>query len=457
MSVGEAAGSSPLANDWKQRRRRLQRWMLRLLVGAAIVVALGIGTIRVINLWGIPDAPEPFDIAAFEAGETVPDEANAAVLFRKAGQMVGEDDSNRFKPLWGGPKTAEWSETSPEVRDWVEKNRPALEVWRRGTDRPQAAPLPGAGGDRSKTRMWNADMVNWLTFALLEASRLEDEGDFAGAWRWHKARLRMVLLVGREGTLSDRYGLFFYFQRIAARAQAWAEGTNVTVPLLRQAIADVEAMDALHDDASNALKREYIKCIFEISALPGVFEDTELERLGFDNAAVGQRYIPPYLFRKVHRQLDLLLNVEPERSQRLARLVWANWLAQADKPAADRTKIVSTYPLVFEADPGSNPPVASARLAQLAAAAPVLTITRGGPKPPRKGWPARDNWPDVVALDRRARAGLIVGLAIRIYMLENNGKEPATSQALVGKILPKLPDDFIPPEDEAPPATTDSP
>src|SRR6202042_2111746 len=107
-------------------------------------------------------------------------------------------------------------------------------------------------------------------------------------------------------------------------------------------------------------------------------------------------------------QLALLLNVEPERSRRLARLVWANWLAQADKPAADRTKIVPTYPLVFEADPGSNPPVASARLAQLAAAAPVLTITRGGPKPPRKGWPARDNWPDVVALDRRARAGLIV-------------------------------------------------
>jgi hypothetical protein len=455
MSVGEAAGSLPVATDWKQRRRRLQRWTLRLLAGAVLVVALGIGTIRVINLWGIPDAPEPFDIAAFEAGETVPDAANAVVLFRKARQMLGEDDSKRFQPLWNGPKTAEWSETSPEVRDWVEKNRPALEVWRRGTDRPQAAPLPG--GDRSKSRMWTADLANWLTFALLEASRLEDEGDFAGAWRWHKARLRLALLVGREGGLSDRSGMLFNLHRIVARAQAWAEGTNVTVPLLRQAITDVEVMAALHGNASNVLKREYLQCVSEISALPGVFEDTELERLGFDTAAVGERYIPPYLFRKAHRQLDLLLNVEPERSRRLARLVWANWLAQADKPASDRTKIVSTYPLVFEADPGTSPPVASARLAQLAAAAPLLTITRGGPKPPRKGWPARDNWPDVVAWDRRVRAGLIVGLAIRIYGLENDGKEPATSQALVGKILPKLPDDFIPPEDDAPPATTDSP
>jgi hypothetical protein len=454
MSVGEASGSEPVLLDWKERRRRLRRWSLRFLAGAAVVVALGIGVIRVINLWGIPDAPEPFDIAAFEAGETVPDEANAVALFRKAQSMLVAAHTNPFEPLWSGPKTSEWSETSPEVRDWVEKNRPALEVWRRGTNRAQAAPLPS--GDRSKTHMWDADLMSWLRIALLEASRLEDEGDVAGAWRWHKARLRAMMLMGRRGGLMARQVLVFQLSQIVARAQAWADDKNVTVPLLRQAIADIEATATLHDRNSDVLKREYLRCLDEFKQIPAIFDEDDLRRSGLAGAAVGNRFVPPEPLRKPYRMFELMLNVEPERSQRLARLVWANWLAQADKPAASRTKVISTYPLVFDADPGVKPLIDPASLARLAATAPLLTITRGGPKPPPKAWSAtRDYWPDALNNDRRARAGLIVGLAIRIYELENGGKAPATTQALVGTVLPKLPDDFIAPEDDVPPTTTD--
>jgi hypothetical protein len=455
MSVGEAAGSGPLLLDWKQRRRRLRRWMLRFLAGAAVVVALGIGTIRVINLWGIPDAPEPFDIAAFKEAEAVPDQANAHVLFRQAQSMLVAAHTNPFEPLWSGPKTNEWSETSPEVRDWVEKNRPALEVWRRGTNRAQSAALPV--GDASKPHLSNIDIMGWLRFALLEASRLEDEGDLAGAWRWHKARLRALLLIGRGSGVSQRQSLLFLLGQIFARTQAWAESEDMTVPLLRQAITDIEAMAALHDRGSDVLKREYIRCLAELEQIPKIFDEDDLRQSGLSGAAVGNRFVPPEPLRKPYRQFELMINVEPERSRRLARLIWANWLAEADKPPALRAKVVSSYPLVFDADPGSKPLIDPASLARLSASAPLLTITRGGPKPPPRPWSgARDYWPDSLTADRRARAALIVGLAIRIYVLENDGKDPATSQALVGKILPKLPDDFIAPEDDVP-ATNSGP
>ena len=42
-----------------------------------------------------------------------------------------------------------------------------------------------------------------------------------------------------------------------------------------------------------------------------------------------------------------------------------------------------------------------------------------------------------------ARAELILALADRIYEIET-GTRPANDEALVGKVLPKLPDDYDP-------------
>jgi hypothetical protein len=448
MGVGEAMSPEAGRLDWKGRRRKLRRLFLALVAGTSVVVVLGVGTVRVINLWGIPDAPEPFDRAEVE-GRKVAAADNAVVLYRKARRMLGGNQASPFKPLYDS-KTMEWSGASPELQKWAEEQRPALETWRRGTDRPDAAPLPG--GEHANEGTIESGSGPWLTWAMLEASRLEDEGDLEEAWLWHKARLRATLLMGRGGgVFSHRYAANA-FNKYAARAQAWADRPDMQAPLLHQAIADVEAMAPLHGLDSDTLKREYLLCLAELDVIQTIYDEDDLRRTGISAEAVGRRFVPPGPLRWPYRQVELLLMVEPERSRRLARLVWANWLAQADKPPAARTKVVSQYPLVFEADPGSNPPVAPDDLARLAAAAPLLTVARGGATPPPKTWlfsPAsRDYWPVVIAEDRRARASLIVGLAIRIHELEHGGKGPANLSDLVGEALSKLPDDFVAPGDD---------
>ena len=62
---------------------------------------------------------------------------------------------------------------------------------------------------------------------------------------------------------------------------------------------------------------------------------------------------------------------------------------------------------------------------------------------PLPWWPCVDQWPAIYRADRVARADLILGLADRIYEIEQ-GHPPANVEALVGTVLPKLPDDYDP-------------
>jgi hypothetical protein len=52
-----------------------------------------------------------------------------------------------------------------------------------------------------------------------------------------------------------------------------------------------------------------------------------------------------------------------------------------------------------------------------------------------------DQWPTLYTADRQARADLILSLADRIYEIEK-GQPPATVEALVGTVLPRLPEDY---------------
>ena len=154
------------------------------------------------------------------------------------------------------------------------------------------------------------------------------------------------------------------------------------------------------------------------------------------------KVIPPEALRPSYAKLASFIEAEPERSKRIARMIFANWLAQADKKPADRAATVSTYPLVFDEDAGPTPSLSPRSLARRAATAPYFAIARTG-FAPVAWWYAVDDWPKTYRADRQARADLILSLADRIYAIEKGGPPPNV-EALIGTVLPKLPDDYDP-------------
>ena len=443
MSTAEPAAGATAETPVFRPRKRWRR-ALNALLGLAIVVALGVGVLRVTSLWGIPDAPEPFDVAAFEA-ETVPDDRNAAVLFLEARRLIG--GPNATWAIWGNRYPGhEWRDSGPDVRRWVADHRPALEVWRRGTERPDAWKARRGTG-WSSGFLIDDDLPNWMRTAALEASRLEEAGDLAGAWVWHRARLRAALLVGRRAGLLERRNTSFFFDEAATRARIWADCDGMTTDVLRRAIADVEAMAALHGTEADSLKRTYIEQAAEI-------DDPGLAFRLFEPPPNGSKVPPigsppgrrlPEPFASYYRRADLSLRAEPERSRQINRLIFANWLAQADKGPGGRAKVISTDPLVFDAGPGASLGRPRATSPGSPPAAPLFALVRGGFGAPPPSWPIPDRWPRLFAADRRARANLIVALAVRIYEIET-GAVPPDDAMVVGAVLPKFPDDYVPPD-----------
>ncbi len=433
--------------------------LLRFALGLAIVVTLALGVLRVTSLWGIPDAPEPFDVAAYR-GETIPDDQNAAVLFARALAMLGgQREREVFMHMGRRPRAA--LEEKPETLDWIEKNRPAMEMWRRGAERPDAMPI------NPVVPRWGPIPVDeyyrsWLRVAGIEAGRLEHGGDLEGAWRWHRARLRAALLASRRKGVGFRRISSEFFSEVARVAGDWAKLPKVTVPMLRAAIADVEAMAPLHGTEAESLKSEYLALLDDFDDFTDprrghpdlATRAANLPRSAFASPMAGltSQIIPPELLRPIYSRFASFVEAEPERSRRIARMVVANWLAQADKRPADRASTISTYPLVFAEDAGSTPSLSPPELVRRAATAPYFAIARSGFAPPPAWWYAVDQWPTLYIADRQARADLILSLADRIYELEK-GQPPPNVEALVGTVLPKLPDDY---GLSAAPATGDS-
>lgn len=452
MSIDDRTTTEPATDAPRLRPRRRWRWrrLLNGLLGLAIVVVLAAGVLRVTSLWGLPDAPEPFDVAAFQA-ETIPDGRNAIAAFAEAARMLGgERELAVFGAMWRQPKG--YLEEKPEVRDWVEKNRPAMEAWRKGTERPDARPIGGVVPIWSEV-LPDPYLHSWLRVAATEASRLELAGDLDGAWAWHKARLRATLLVGRRRGIQTRFRLSEVFNDACHRATDWAGNPNVTVPLLRRAIADVEAMAPLHGTEADSLRTDYLALMadFDDFADPKNGHSSLMDRaatqasptMASPSAGLTSRLIPPEPFRPLYARVVSFVEAEPERSRRIARMVFANWLAQADKKPAERAATVSTYPLVFDEDAGPTPSLPPATLARRAATAPYFAIGRGGFSPPPAWWFWVDQWPTAYTADRQARADLILSLADRIYAIEQ-GHPPDNVETLVGTVLPKLPDDYDP-------------
>ena len=94
--------------------------------------------------------------------------------------------------------------------------------------------------------------------ALLEGSRLEEQGDMAGAWGWYRAVLRTIHHVGQHGTVERRAIAQGWHVDLQGRLKTWAADPRTTPALLRQALDDVVACEVLAPSEAYTLKAEYL-------------------------------------------------------------------------------------------------------------------------------------------------------------------------------------------------------
>jgi hypothetical protein len=389
------------------------------------------------QLIGLPDVGDPFDVAEFQKS-TIADDRNAFVLYAQAATLLKSRVENQGKPgarvnlvRFSRTTFARWSDAQPEFRRWVEENREALAVYRRGALRPDALERT-VGFDRASFQIFEA--LSSLQFmAFLEASRLEEDGDMAGAWGWYHAQLRTMHHIGMRGSIARRDEIVRWNREFRNRLMTWADDPRTTPVLLRQALDDVVACESLAPSEVDSLKSAYldVQWLLDSPANPG-------------------RHVPIARFRRFwnpNYTLDperlqevwdwwRFLRREPERSRRVIRLITANWLAYFELPAEKRPR---PDPSVVSLDFYALGPGAPAQARALAPgsldawfetaydAQQVLRLL--------DGTRAR-------TVERVNHVDLLVLLATELYH-RDHGTDPPTPAALVGRYLKSLPADFL--------------
>jgi hypothetical protein len=402
---------------WFKRTRGRKRQSL-------IFIAALIGTIVVAFLWravslvGLPDLGEPFDMALFSSYE-VPQSEDAFVVYRQAfAQNPSPVGDTSYGNTWGNVRVG-WSRATPALKARIDEHRPALLLWREGAARARAMPMPpGHWKPTNALQECFERMLDFGSMALVEGSRLEEQGDLAGAWAWYNA----VLRAGSHMQMhSPSYfaGIGSILVSLAAeRVARWPTQPGLDAITLRRALDDLKAVDAMTPPNSDALKADYF-------ALSRMFDN---KRFAVDpnDATAG----PFNIESRLHR-LSIYLKREPERSKRVARIICAHWLRYADAPPSARPRLselqvvgIESYPdFPYSVPPDSNPadyPISAHRLylwhrSTLYASEHVFWFMYH--------LQARDN-------QRRVQGQLLTAVAKQLYLREN-GKLPANAEELV--------------------------
>jgi hypothetical protein len=425
------SGTSPKLRRLLRRRLRQLAWVLLALAVGIGLAGTGLAVWWLTSLNGLPDIGDPFDVGALR-GLSIPEDQNAFTYFRRANEKL---DFRNFSNT--NAATVAWSEVDPNVRAWVEANRPALELFLEGADRPDG--ISRRPGEPPSLRYSEDLGPHYLALlALLEGGRREEGGDMAGAWDCYRAVLRSTALGARRGAMAERHHGSVRHGWLRNRLDTWMADPRTTIPQLRTALEEAVKTRPRPEWHAFSLRMEYLDWMRQLETM----KHPNLYALEWDRAyRLGDMGLPDDVIASLYHARRFLLR-EPERSRRAIRLLFANWLAQAEgpewqrrKPAvqatfrdATQTDQVPLYPVGPEAPAGAR--VLSPReLASWIVSAydmKVIEMSKFGP-----------------SVRRREQAGyreLVIALATEIYRRER-GAPPPTEGALVGTYLQSLPDD----------------
>jgi hypothetical protein len=415
-----------------KRLRQLVRVMLVVTIClAAAAGALAIWWLNSLN--GLPDIGDPFDVEAFRSF-TLPDEQNAFTYLRRADQRL-----TLFPEL---PRAVDpsvwnfsWSKADPRIRAWVEANRQALELFRQGAEQSDAILDLAADPEHFWSNSVNPNALS--TLSLLEGARRQESGDTAGAWDCYRSVLRMTTHVSRRRmTHAVRVNTVCGWLR--RRLAAWAADPRTTISQLKSALDEVLKTEPSPDWDSFTLKIGYIEIINMMIRTMNEHDQNRVE--GEWTYRLGDMQLSTDIIGSIKEACRFLLR-EPERSRRVVRLLWANWLAHVEardprRPVV-RALLPGLTPVSLPLYAVSPDAPAGARALQPKKIASWLVTTRDVKLIMEEG--------DVMVMLRhhlyhRAYRELVITLATGIYRRER-GALPPSEEALVGTYLKSLPDD----------------
>ena len=427
---GAAPSRSRLRGFLTRPGRQLGRVLLILAIGL-LIVAGALEIWRRVSLIGLPDVGDPFDVAAFRALR-IPPEQDAIALFRVAqGRLTSKPKPSSGALVLGA--VVGWSEAGPELREWVAANRDVLDVFRVASERADG--LVHSSFDRAGIE-YDLKLGEFRWLALLEASRLEEQGDMAAAWSWYRAVLRMRVHVMRRGSMLQRFVAEGNCIGLLPRIATWAADRRTSVAMLREALDLVVSGEPKPEWDVFSLKVDYLWQMNKLGEhwgwVPqGEDEDRHVHLAGIE--------LPPNLSWTVYATRRYLAN-EPERSRRVLRLAFANWLAHAEEKDARHLKPAAValfgrgnwrLSVDFYAV-GADAPAAARRLTPRGLAESLLGALD-----------ARlllRHWPRMHYTERRDHRALVVVLAGELYR-RDRGRPPPSDRALVGPYLDHLPGD----------------
>lgn len=428
-AVAQSGNSSKTVQLLRKRLRQLRRVVLVLAIGLGVVVTV-IAIWWLTSLNGLPDIGDPFDVAAFRTFK-LPDDLNAFTFYERSWKELGP---NSF--------SLDWSETNPKFRTFVEAHRPAVELFIKAAEQadgisgPVGEPLPEEHSIAIPPLQASTWSLIYLT--LTEGGLREEKGDMAGAWDCYRAVLRMTVHARRRERLKDRARITLHLPNLQKHLATWAADTRTTTPQLRRALEDVVECRPKPEQDAFTLKVEYLDLMRylerRIDPLPEQIEEDWTYRLG-------EMQLPIDLSRSLY-QLKRGFGREPERSRRVIRLLFANWLAHVEHPAqrtpAARARFhvakQTNGVLLYHVSPDAP---ADARALSPQEVARWLITANDAKLALMYGFLA---WPNVRRMEQRHYRELLIVLAGEIYRRER-GASPPSDEALVGTYLKSLPDD----------------
>ncbi len=420
-------------------KRLRQLW--RVTLGSAICFAMAAAAVAIwwlISLNRLPDIGDPFDVAAFRAF-SVPDEHNAFTFLKRARErltpVAGMTRRVRARAL-----AVAWSKADPKVREWVEVNRPALELFQQGAEQ-----LDGIA-HRADEPLFNEDSTDLTWLALVEGGRRTESGNMSGAWSCYRAVLRMANHIRRRGSMAEGWIIGLSDGALRQMLETWAADPRTTVPQLRVALQDLLENEPKPEWYAFSLKLQYLDMM------------RDLERPFYGNAQqdldeefsyrLFDMQVPAELAGTIYAARRWLLR-EPERSRRVLKLLCANWLAHAENPGLPPRK--PAVRAAFSLTTSTNGIAKTSNTVPLYHVDPAAPA-RAAAMPPQElaSWLVTTN--DVALLlygytfpterhqAMRAHSALLITLASELYHRER-GTHPRSEQALVGTYLKTLPDD----------------
>ncbi|MEX1232958.1 MAG: hypothetical protein WEB58_22105 [Planctomycetaceae bacterium] len=324
---------------------RLLRW--RYVIPAIVVVGLILSPFvyfqRLVS--NIPDIGDPFDVEAFGTVK-IADEDNAWLDFEAAIDMLvplpkipGRDLSTEMSDAIDNG----WPTATPEIRQWVDDNRPALERWKAGTEKSDflleqpkdlhlGLSLPDVYAVREIARL-----------AQLEWSRLLTEGNVNEAWIWIRTLYRSSRQIAFHGTPMQRMLGAVYLVISIKGLEELTQHPAMTEELLR------EILDEVHRRyQTTPAKSVFVKC--DYLTYRNSTNDAEMVA-GF--LKPGKNDTPA---EKLHVWFVLKFSFEPRMAQLIAQHFYARTLDQVDLPVKDRRPWTGTLTM-FEPDSGQSYPM----------------------------------------------------------------------------------------------------